>query len=93
VFSSGGDAPLKALRDAECFARLVRACPLQAHWLDGQPVTPVLPTAGLMDRYRRFAIGSGSGPRAAPSAAFPVRLAVSRGGRVGRSCPGRCVQR
>ncbi len=56
IFSSAGDAPLKALRDAECFTRVVAACPLQAHWLEGQPITAVLPMAGIMDRYRRFAV-------------------------------------
>jgi 2-polyprenyl-6-methoxyphenol hydroxylase-like FAD-dependent oxidoreductase len=53
VFSASTDAPVKALRDAEVFTRVVRACPLQANWLDGEPVTGVLPMAGIMDRYRR----------------------------------------
>jgi 2-polyprenyl-6-methoxyphenol hydroxylase-like FAD-dependent oxidoreductase len=56
IFTSSGDAPLKALRDADCFTRVVRACPLQAHWLDGRPITAVLPMAGVLDRYRRFAV-------------------------------------
>ncbi|MGO8960605.1 MAG: FAD-dependent oxidoreductase [Streptosporangiaceae bacterium] len=56
VFTSSGDAPVKALRDAECFTRVVRACPVQAHWLDGRPITAVLPIAGVLDRYRRFAV-------------------------------------
>jgi 2-polyprenyl-6-methoxyphenol hydroxylase-like FAD-dependent oxidoreductase len=56
VFSSGRDAPLKALRNAESFTRVVKACPLQAHWLEGQPITSVLPMAGIMDRYRRFVV-------------------------------------
>ena len=47
---------MKALRDDECFARVVAACPLQAHWLDGQPVTGVLPMAGITDRYHRFVV-------------------------------------
>jgi 2-polyprenyl-6-methoxyphenol hydroxylase-like FAD-dependent oxidoreductase len=55
VFAASGDAPLKELRDADTFTRVVRACPLQAHWLDGEPVTGVLPMAGIMDSYRRFA--------------------------------------
>jgi 2-polyprenyl-6-methoxyphenol hydroxylase-like FAD-dependent oxidoreductase len=55
VFGASGDPPLKQLRDADCFARVVRACPLQAHWLEGQPITSVLAMAGIMDRYRRFA--------------------------------------
>jgi len=56
VFSSSCDAPVKALRDTECFTRLVQACPLQAHWLDGRPITDVLPMAGILDRYRRFVV-------------------------------------
>jgi hypothetical protein len=35
---------------------VVRACPPQAHWLDGQPVTGVLPMAGITDRYHRFVV-------------------------------------
>ncbi len=57
IYTSGKDAPVKALRDGETFARVVRACPLQAHWLDGEPVTGVLPMAGITDRYHRFAVG------------------------------------
>lgn len=56
VFAQTGDAPLKALRDAACFTRVVQACPMQAHWLDGTPITEVLPMAGIVDRYRRFAV-------------------------------------
>ena len=56
VFSSTRDAPLKALRDAECFTRVVGACPLQAHWLQGRPITAVLPMAGILDRYHRFVV-------------------------------------
>ena len=56
VFSATGDAPLKELRRADVFTRVVRACPLQAHWLEGQPITDVLPMAGILDRYRRFAV-------------------------------------
>jgi 2-polyprenyl-6-methoxyphenol hydroxylase-like FAD-dependent oxidoreductase len=53
---ASGDALLKQLRDVQCFTRVVRACRLHAHWLDGQPITGVLPIAGIMDRYRRFAV-------------------------------------
>lgn len=56
IYSATGDAPLKALRGAESFTRVVRACPLQAHWLDGEPITGVLPMAGILDRYRRFTV-------------------------------------
>lgn len=44
VFAASGDAPVKELRNADVFTRVIRACPLQAHWLDGQPVTGVMET-------------------------------------------------
>jgi 2-polyprenyl-6-methoxyphenol hydroxylase-like FAD-dependent oxidoreductase len=47
---------MRGLRDPSAFHRLVSACPLQAHWLDGQPITEVLPMAGILDRYRRFVV-------------------------------------
>ncbi len=56
LFTQTGDAPLKSLRDPEVFTRVVRACPLQEHWLDGTPITDVLPMAGILDRYRRFVV-------------------------------------
>ncbi len=51
-----GDRPLKQFRDPEKFTRVVRACPLHAHWLDGEPITDVMPMAGILDQYRRFAV-------------------------------------
>jgi 2-polyprenyl-6-methoxyphenol hydroxylase-like FAD-dependent oxidoreductase len=56
VYTSSQDAAAKALRDSDCFARVVAACPWQAHWLDGQPITAVLPMAGITDRYHRFMV-------------------------------------
>ena len=56
LFAATGDPPLKELRRAECFERVIRACPLHAHWLDGSPITDVLPMAGILDRYRRFVV-------------------------------------
>ena len=56
LYTSSNDKAMRALRDAATFHRLVAACPMQAHWLDGQPITPVLPMAGILDRYRRFVV-------------------------------------
>jgi 2-polyprenyl-6-methoxyphenol hydroxylase-like FAD-dependent oxidoreductase len=53
---TAGDTPLKALRRAEVWERVARAVPHVAHWLDGEPLTDVLPMAGVLDRYRRFVI-------------------------------------
>jgi flavin-dependent dehydrogenase len=54
VFTVTGDAPLKALREVDSFERVVRACPVQAHWLDGEPITGVLAMAGALDRIHRY---------------------------------------
>ena len=56
LFGVTGDPALKAVRDPACFTRVVRACPLHAHWLDGTPVTDVLCMAGVLDRYHRFVV-------------------------------------
>ena len=36
--------------------KAIRACPLQAHWLEGEPISPVLAMSGIADRYRRFVV-------------------------------------
>ena len=56
VFISGADAPLKRLRDADRWSAVLRACPRQAHWLDGEPVTDILPMGGVLDRFRRLVV-------------------------------------
>src|SRR5688572_7122100 len=42
IFTATGDQPLKALRHEAAWTRVLRACPLHAHWLDGEPITGVL---------------------------------------------------
>jgi flavin-dependent dehydrogenase len=54
LYGAAGDRPLKKLRDEACWTALVRACPLHAHWLDGEPMTRVMPMGGAVDRYRRY---------------------------------------
>jgi 2-polyprenyl-6-methoxyphenol hydroxylase-like FAD-dependent oxidoreductase len=56
VFISSADRALKKLRNPKPWAALVAACPLHAHWLDGEPTTDVLPMGGILDRYRRFVV-------------------------------------
>ena len=56
VFISASDQALKKLRDPKHWTALVAACPLHAHWLDGEPITNVLPMGGILDRYRRFIV-------------------------------------
>ena len=54
VYAASADRPLKRLRDITRWTALVRACPLHAHWLDGEPMTEVMPMGGVVDRYRRY---------------------------------------
>jgi 2-polyprenyl-6-methoxyphenol hydroxylase-like FAD-dependent oxidoreductase len=55
LFGSSSDRPLTQLRDAARWTAVVAACPQHAHWLAGEPITGVLPMAGVLDRYRRLA--------------------------------------
>ena len=59
IFTAAGDQPLKQLRFEDKWTNVVRACPLHAHWLDGEAITPVLPMSGVVDRYRRFVVETG----------------------------------
>jgi 2-polyprenyl-6-methoxyphenol hydroxylase-like FAD-dependent oxidoreductase len=52
LYTSSGDQPLKALRHAETWMAVARACPRHAHWLDGEPITPVMAMGGVVDRVR-----------------------------------------
>lgn len=53
---SAADRDLRELRHPEVFGRLVAALPGYAHWLDGAPISEVLPMAGIVDTYRRFVV-------------------------------------
>jgi flavin-dependent dehydrogenase len=56
VFTASGDQALKRLRHEESWTKAVQACPLHAHWLDGQPLGGVYAMGGIVDRYRRFVV-------------------------------------
>ena len=56
IWAAASDAALRNLRHADRFDAVVRSCPLQARWADGEPITDVLTTAGVLDRYRRFVV-------------------------------------
>jgi 2-polyprenyl-6-methoxyphenol hydroxylase-like FAD-dependent oxidoreductase len=60
VLGAAGDQPLKRLRKVEAWSAAVRACPLQAHWLEGEPITDVVGMGGIVDRHRRLVAGNGS---------------------------------
>lgn len=56
IYTASGDRPLKAVCDITRWTKVVQACPLQAPWLEGEPITEVLAMGGIMDRYRRFVV-------------------------------------
>jgi 2-polyprenyl-6-methoxyphenol hydroxylase-like FAD-dependent oxidoreductase len=56
IYTSSRDRALRQARRAEVWSNIVQACPLQAHWLDGQPITDILCMSGTLDRYRRFTL-------------------------------------
>ena len=56
VFISSRDKAMKPVVDTDKWTALVAACPLHKQFLDGEPVTDVLPMARIVDRYRRFVV-------------------------------------
>ena len=55
LVASAGDQPLKRMRHRDRWEAVLAACPAHAQWLDGEPLTDVLPIGGVVDRYRRLA--------------------------------------
>jgi 2-polyprenyl-6-methoxyphenol hydroxylase-like FAD-dependent oxidoreductase len=56
LYAAADDAPLRCLRDAHVFARVIGACPAHAHWLEGEPISEVATMAGVTDRRRTFVV-------------------------------------
>src|SRR5205085_2561362 len=56
VWAAASDTALRGLKDPGRFTAVVKACPLQAGWVRGEPITGVLTMAGVLDRYRRFVV-------------------------------------
>lgn len=56
LYGLGEDKLLRQFRDPEVYERVVRACPLHAHWLDGEPISEMASMSGVVDRHRRFVV-------------------------------------
>jgi 2-polyprenyl-6-methoxyphenol hydroxylase-like FAD-dependent oxidoreductase len=54
LYGAAADPPLKRLRHEPAWTAVLRASPLHAHWLEGEPMTDVLPMGGVLDRRRRL---------------------------------------
>ena len=59
IYVAAGDRALKGVRHEDRFTALVDACPLHAHWLDGEPLGGMHSLGGILDRRRRFASEDG----------------------------------
>ncbi|MEO6651654.1 MAG: FAD-dependent monooxygenase [Ilumatobacteraceae bacterium] len=56
LYGLADDKALRRFRDQEVYDRVVTACPLHAHWLDGEPITEIKSMAGVVDRHREFVV-------------------------------------
>ena len=56
LYGLSDDKPLRRFRDQDVYDRVVRACPMHAHWLDGEPITEMKSMAGVVDRHREFVV-------------------------------------
>jgi 2-polyprenyl-6-methoxyphenol hydroxylase-like FAD-dependent oxidoreductase len=56
VYTRADDREARAVRRADVFERLLRACPLHAHWLDGEPISDLASMNGIANRVRRFVV-------------------------------------
>jgi 2-polyprenyl-6-methoxyphenol hydroxylase-like FAD-dependent oxidoreductase len=54
IYTRADDRALRPLRRADVFDHVMRACPLHAHWLDGEPIRDVASLSGIAYRVRRF---------------------------------------
>lgn len=53
IVTSSGDQALKRMRDPDLWTSVMEACPLHAHWLEGEPISDFMAMGGVIDRYRR----------------------------------------
>jgi 2-polyprenyl-6-methoxyphenol hydroxylase-like FAD-dependent oxidoreductase len=56
LYGLSDDKALRSFRDDDVYDRVVRACPMHAHWLDGEPITELRSMAGVVDRHREFVV-------------------------------------
>src|ERR1700677_356740 len=52
IVASSGDQVLKRMRDPDLWKTVIEACPLHAHWLEGEPIGKQEAMGGVLDRYR-----------------------------------------
>jgi 2-polyprenyl-6-methoxyphenol hydroxylase-like FAD-dependent oxidoreductase len=56
IIAGASDAALRGLKDNDRWMAALRTFPLQAHWVDGEPLDDVAVMAKIEDRHRSFVI-------------------------------------
>lgn len=56
VYTRSDERALRAIRQPEVFDRVLQACPLHRHWIDGVPIRPIASMSGVSNRIRRFVV-------------------------------------
>jgi len=56
VYTRAEDRALRPVRHPDVFDRVLGACPLHAHWLDGEPIRDIASMNGVTNRIRRFVV-------------------------------------
>jgi 2-polyprenyl-6-methoxyphenol hydroxylase-like FAD-dependent oxidoreductase len=54
LYGAAADPPLKQMRHEPVWNAVMQSCPMHAHWLEGEAITPIAPMGGIMDRRRRL---------------------------------------
>jgi 2-polyprenyl-6-methoxyphenol hydroxylase-like FAD-dependent oxidoreductase len=56
LYGLSDDKTTRAFRRADVYQRVIEACPLNAHWLDGEPISDIITMSGVVDRHREFVV-------------------------------------
>ena len=56
LYGMSDDKPLRSFRNQDVYDRVLAACPLHAHWTNGEPISELASMAGVVDRHREFVV-------------------------------------
>ena len=56
IFTASSDRALRRLHDERPWSKVIRACPLVAHWIDAEPITEMDVMAKIEDRRRHYVL-------------------------------------
>ncbi len=56
LYGLSDDKALRSFRYQDVYDRVLEACPLHAHWTNGEPISDLKSMAGVVDRHREFVV-------------------------------------